>query len=243
MVGPNITAHRSGGYWRLYRWFYDKIYSHLYDLAIAWVFMPFGGERRFRNKLLEPVPFSGDEEIVELCCGTGGCTAAIREKSGPGTKILGCDLSYGQIRTAKRKNRFGNVDFFVADARRTGLPSNRYDMVLVTHALHEMPRGDRLAVLAEAKRLAGQNGTVVILELARPSNWAVRFAQGFWLGYWIPWPINFENRTRRDMLRWGLANEVAEAGFADVKTSLRFRGSTQVVTGRRRDHTSHDSTG
>lgn len=235
MSVPNSPAYRSGSLWSLYRWFYDKIYSHLYDLAIAWVFLPFGGEKNFRNKLLEPLSFSGDEEILELCCGTGGCTMAIREKSGPGTKILGCDLSYGQIRAAKRKNGFRNVDFFVADARRTGLPSGKFDMVLVTHALHEMPRGDRLSVLAEAKRLTRQDGTVVVLELARPSNGAVRFVQGFWLGYWIPWPINFENRTRRDMLKWGLANEVSEAGFTDVKTTLKFSGSTQVVTGRHRE--------
>ena len=229
MMEPSETAqHR-----RLYRWFYDNVHSRQYDLCLNWVLIPCGGEKKFRAVMLEPVRFSSGERILDMCCGTGGCTFAIRERAGKEAQIIGCDLSYGQARNAKRKNRFANVHFFVADARRTGLPDAQFDKVFIPHALHEMRRELRLAVLAEARRLTKPGGSVVVLELARPPRLPGRLLQGLWFGYWIPWPINFENPTRREMLRYGVANELSEVGFKEVTTTHKYREWTQVVIGSR----------
>lgn len=228
MEPAETSQHR-----RLYRWFYDKIHSRHYDLCLNWVLIPCGGERKFRAVMLEPVRFSTGERILDMCCGTGGCTFAIRERAGEEAEIIGCDLSHGQIRSAERKNRFENVSFFVADACRTGLPGSHFDKVFIPHALHEMLRPLRLAVLAEARRLTKPGGSVIVLELARPPRLPERLLQGLWLGYWIPWPINFENPTRKEMLRYGLANELREVGLKEVTTTHKHRGWTQVAIGSR----------
>jgi ubiquinone/menaquinone biosynthesis C-methylase UbiE len=95
-----------------------------------------------------------------------------------------------------------------------------------------MPRDLRLAVLREAKRLCGPAGRVVVLELDRPASRWLRGLMGLWFLYWVPPPLNFETRTRRDLERRGLVREVAEAGFARIVRHSKFAGTMQAVEGR-----------
>jgi hypothetical protein len=60
---------------------------------------------------------------------------------------------------------------------------------------------------------------------------ARRLLLGLWLGYWLSYPLNFENPTRRDMVKRGVVNEMAEAGFSRTEKVSRFRGTMQVVLG------------
>lgn len=76
-------------------------------------------------------------------------------------------------------------------------------------------------------------GRVAVLELDAPPSRLRRILLGAWLLYWLPYPINFETPTRRDLLRHGLAREVREAGFADIHKVSKYRGCMQVVTARR----------
>jgi demethylmenaquinone methyltransferase/2-methoxy-6-polyprenyl-1,4-benzoquinol methylase len=214
---------------RSYRWFYDHIHSRYYDLMIKWIALPFGGERKLRERLLEPVSFGPKDTILDMCCGTGSATFAIAEKAGNQARIVGLDLSSGQLRMAQAKNRFSNVSFLQGDATSTGFPDDSFDKVFVTHAIHEMQRKDRLATLTEAWRTLKPDGTVVVLELDNPSSLLVRIIVGCWFFYWLP--FNFETPTRRDMFRRGVVNEVKEAGFVDVTKASFFRGVCQVVQG------------
>jgi demethylmenaquinone methyltransferase/2-methoxy-6-polyprenyl-1,4-benzoquinol methylase len=217
---------------RAYKWFYDHVHSHDYDLALRWFLWPFGGEAHFRREMLQPLDFSPEERILDLCCGTGSCTLAIRAKAGEGATIVGADLSIGQLRQATRKARRQNLFFVEADAAETPLPSGHFDTVVIPHALHEMPRQTRIDVLREASRVARPGGRVVVLELDDPPRLWRRLLLGLWLGYWLPFPINFENPTRRDMVRRGVICEMREAGFGGARKISKFQGTMQVVVAR-----------
>lgn len=216
-----------------YKWFYDNIYSHQYDLFIRWFLWPFGGEKKFRQKMRESVDLSPNDRILDLCCGTGSFTFIIRAKVGKKAEIIGIDLSSGQIKNAKKKNTFNNIKFIKADAANTGLRENYFDKVFIPHALHEMPRETRLKVLIEARRVLKVGGKLIIFELDNPENPIRRLLLGLWLGYWLPYPLNFENRTRRDMLKYGVTNEVMEVGFRNVRKISKFQGTMQVVIGKK----------
>lgn len=216
-----------------YKWFYDNIHSRWYDLLIKWLLWPFGGEKKFRQEMIEPIEFSPNDRILDMCCGTGGTTFVIRERVGEDAEIIGLDLSPGQIRIAKKKNRFSNVKFIEADASNTDFETGYFDKVIIPHALHEMPRKIRLKVLREARRVLKEKGKVIVLELDDPENPKRRLLLGLWLGYWLPYPINFENPTRKDMLKHGVVNEVREAGFKDVQKISKFQGTMQVVIGEK----------
>jgi len=156
---------------------------------------------------------------------------AIAEKAGASAETVGIDLSYGQVRRAVGKSTRANVCFLVADATASCFPDGAFDKVFLTHMIHEMPRAGRLALLREARRLLRDGGELIVLALDNPESLLLRAFIGFWWFYWLP--FNFETPTRKDMLRRGLAEEVREAGFEEVRKASFARGAFQVVRGRR----------
>jgi demethylmenaquinone methyltransferase/2-methoxy-6-polyprenyl-1,4-benzoquinol methylase len=220
--------HGRSGYRRLY----DLFLSRVYDLYMGWYMLPFGGERRFRRKMLDGLAFRADERLLDCTCGTGSCTAALRERVGPEALLVASDLSLGQLRMARRKPTLAGVPLLGADASRLPFPDAAFDSVFIPHAVHEMPRELRLAVLREARRVCCRDGRVAVLELDQPSRTWLRWLIGLWFFYWVPPPLNFETRTRRDLQRSGLVREVSEAGFAEVRKLSKYAGTMQVVEAR-----------
>jgi demethylmenaquinone methyltransferase/2-methoxy-6-polyprenyl-1,4-benzoquinol methylase len=216
---------------RFYRWFYDNIGSRYYDLMIKWAFSPFGGEVKVRRELLDVVALEPGEKILDMCCGTGGTTFAIAEKVGDESAIVGIDLSHGQIRMAKRRDRSTAIEFAVMDASCTSFRDGAFQRIVIPHAIHEMQRPLRLMVLREARRILANNGTLAVLELDDPPGLLMRLLIGFMWFYWLP--FNFETPTRRDMLKHTLLKEVEEAGFHDVSKSSFHKGVFQVVQCRK----------
>jgi ubiquinone/menaquinone biosynthesis C-methylase UbiE len=217
---------------RTYRAIYDRVLSRFYDLYMAWYMLPYGGEPHFRRRMLEGLAFEPGERILDCTCGTGGCTRVLRERASGAALLVASDLSLGQLRMARAKTALAGVPLLEADASLLPFRDGAFDSVFVPHAVHEMARTLRLAVLREARRLCGPGGRVVVLELDRPPRRWLRWLMGLWFLYWIPPPLNFETRTRRDLERRGLDREVAEAGFAHVTRHSRFAGTMQVVEGR-----------
>jgi len=216
---------------RGYRLLYDRILSRIYDLYMSWYMLPFGGEKSFRRAMLDGLAFQPDERVLDCTCGTGGCTTAIRERLGDEARLVGSDLSLGQLRMARRKRALSGVLLVEADASRLPFRDAVFDSVFVPHAVHEMPRALRLAVLRDARRVCARDGRVVVLELDRPQRRWLRWLLGLWFLYWVPPPLNFETRTRRDLERRGLARELDEAGFVRVTKLSKYSGTMQVVEG------------
>ncbi len=220
-----------------YMWFYDNIHCHYYNILMKWCFLPFGGERRCRHVLIEPVTFGSADRILDMCCGTGGATFAIAEKAGEEADTIGIDVSWGQLRIAQksvdqlaaREHRFNSVKFIEGDVTKAPFKNGYFDKVFITHALHEMEREQRLETLKEAKRMLRQKGKVITLEVNDPKNPLVRLFIGFWFFYWLP--FNFETPTRRDMLKHGLESEIKEAGFRNVRKISSHQGVLQLVEG------------
>jgi len=214
-----------------YRWFYDNIHCHYYDIVTWWCFLPLGGEVKVRKALTEVVGVKAGDRVLEMCCGTGGATSYLAAKAGKASRVRAIDLSTGQIRMARRKNLGSNIEFAVMDASHTSFRDGDFDKVVIPHALHEMPRAERLDVLREARRVLADGGVLAVLELDIHQSAIGRICLGLWWFYWLP--FNPETPTRRDMLKHGVVGEVKEAGFRDVRKTGFFGGALQVVTGRR----------
>lgn len=216
---------------RLYRWFYDHVHCHYYDLMAKWCCLPLGGEDKVRRSLIDMADLQEGDNVLDMCCGTGNTTFIMARKVGEHARVMAIDLSAGQIRIARRKNILPNVEFMVMDASRTCFAEGYFDKVVIPHALHEMPRATRLAALKEARRILKDTGILAVLEMDTPPNLLWHLWLAFWWFYWLP--FNPETPTRREMLKHGLVKEVKEAGFRNVNKISMYNGAFQVVRGQK----------
>ena len=214
---------------RSYKWFYDNIHSHYYNLMMKWFSIPLGGETNFRRIMIALVSFKEREKILEMCCGTGGATLSIAREAEEATEIIGMDLSSGQLKHARKREYGCKTRFIEGDVTNTCFLDDSFDKVFISHAIHEMPRDMRLETLNEARRVLKDQGEVIALELDEPPSIMLRAFVGLWAFYWLPG--NFETPTRRDMFKHGLSNEVKECGFGNVRKYSAYHGVFQTVIG------------
>ena len=216
---------------KTYTWLYDHLHSKYYDLLMKQCYLPFGGENNFRNKMLEGVEFGQEENILDMCCGTGGTTFLIADKINETSEIIGIDLSTSQIKKAKRKNKFPNVIFKEGDVTNTKFIEEFFDKVFISFALHEMKRDERLSVLKEAKRVLKDSGKLTIFEIDKPGSNLRKLFNFFWFFYWLP--LNPETPTRKDLQRHKLTNEIKEAGLEVISKTNYNKGTFQTVLAKK----------
>ena len=133
------------------------------------------GKERMRDQVLDAVAWRGDEDVLDLGCGSGllGLGAAQRTRGA----VHGVDLWVGKDLSANGPDRLrrnaallGVADRLVvhcADVRSTGLPGASVDVVLSSMCVHNLPDAeDRLATLDEAVRVLRPGGTIVLSDLA-----------------------------------------------------------------------------
>lgn len=133
------------------------------------------GKTGLRDRLLDAVPWRGDEVVVDLGCGTGllALGAALRTR-GPvhGVDLWrGGDLSgNGPARLHRNAGLLGVADRLVVhtgDVRSLRLPDRSVDVVLSALCLHNLPdAAARAAALAEAVRVLRPGGTLALADLA-----------------------------------------------------------------------------
>jgi demethylmenaquinone methyltransferase/2-methoxy-6-polyprenyl-1,4-benzoquinol methylase len=145
-----------------------------------------GLDRRWRKtaaKILNP---QEAEQVLDLCCGTGELAFALARHS-PAASIIGLDISREMIEQSQKKRDpalSGRIDWQVADAVQTGLPSQTFDLITCAFGLRNIP--DHLAALSEMHRLLRPQGRIGILEFSFPKNKFLRGLYWLYLRYVMP---------------------------------------------------------
>ena len=123
--------------------------------------------RTFRHILSRP-----DARILDLCCGTGDMTFALRRQAGKAApKIAGADFSHAMLQRANLKSHARNSTVPVwieADALNLPFPSAHFD--LVTSAFGFRNLADYDAGLREIVRLLRPGGECGILDFGEPKG-------------------------------------------------------------------------
>ncbi len=102
---------------------------------------------------------------IDLGCGPSGIIEPLSERVSPGGRVVGLDADPVHVAMATElalQRGLGNVDIVATDARRTGLPSDSFDLVHARTLLVTVPEPE--TVLAEMVRLARPGGWVAGLE-------------------------------------------------------------------------------
>jgi arsenite methyltransferase len=155
------------------------------------------GKRRAARRLLDGVPWRGDERVLDVGCGHGALLVEAARRLTTGTAV-GIDLwstkdqwrnrPAGPVENARRWGVGERVRVLSGDARRLPFPDGTFDVVVSGIVLHNIPgEDDRRRALREVVRVLAPGGRVIILDLVHTATYA---------------------------------HELREAGLADVERSL-----------------------
>ena len=114
--------------------------------------------RSFAQVLGQP-----DARVLDLCCGTGDMTLALRRKAAT-SKILGADFSHAMLERASKKSP--SLHWVEADALTLPFPASHFD--LVTSAFGFRNLADYDAGLREILRVLRDGGECGILDFGEP---------------------------------------------------------------------------
>jgi demethylmenaquinone methyltransferase/2-methoxy-6-polyprenyl-1,4-benzoquinol methylase len=117
---------------------------------------------------------SNDARVLDLCCGTGDMTFALRKRAGRfSPEIMGADFTHGMLQRARQKSRGTALRWIEADALKLPLPSARFD--LVTSAFGFRNLADYDAGLQEIYRVLRADGEIGILDFGEPKGLIGKF--------------------------------------------------------------------
>jgi ubiquinone/menaquinone biosynthesis C-methylase UbiE len=116
-------------------------------------------------ELLGHIGLRPGQSAIDLGCGPSGILDLLSAAVGPGGRVVGLDADAAHTAMASRYVSglgLDNVEVVTADARRTGLPSGRFDLVHGRTLLVTIP--DPAEVVTEMVRLARPGGWVASQE-------------------------------------------------------------------------------
>ena len=137
---------------------------------------------RMRDRLLDLLPWRGDEKVLDIGCGRGLLLigAAKRLKSG---RAIGVDIWRGEdlsgngadatLANAKAEGVADRIKIESADARKLPMADATIDTVVSSLAIHNIPsREEREQALSEMARVLKPGGHVAILDILHTATYA-----------------------------------------------------------------------
>jgi demethylmenaquinone methyltransferase/2-methoxy-6-polyprenyl-1,4-benzoquinol methylase len=108
-----------------------------------------------------------DARVLDLCCGTGDMTFALRRQAGKSpTKILGVDFSHAMLQRANSKTAGTTLRWVEADALCLPFPDQQFDLITAAFGFRNLADYD--AGLREMVRLLRPHGECGILDFGEP---------------------------------------------------------------------------
>jgi ubiquinone/menaquinone biosynthesis C-methylase UbiE len=105
-------------------------------------------------------PVKAGMNVLDIGYGTG---AHLRLYQKEECNIFGVDLSPAMLKVAQKK--LGDeAELKLCNAIETGFEDNKFDLILSSTVLHEMPQQVRVNVLKEAKRILKNDGRILLID-------------------------------------------------------------------------------
>jgi SAM-dependent methyltransferase len=177
--------------------------------------------------LLDQLPIQPGWRALDVACGPVGIVPLLAERVGPTGEVIGLDSDERMVENARAlvaDRRLASTKIVVGDARRSGLPSSRFDLVHERLLLINVP--DPESVLAEMVRLTRPGGFVAGQEVDTVS-WLCEPPHPAWDRLLGAWKIIGSDLGKDLFIGRRLPTLLKGAGLVDVGTrvhALVYRG-------------------
>lgn len=167
---------------RLVREMFDRIAGR-YELLNT--LMTAGLHRIWNKKVVRATGLQRNGWALDLACGTGSLTRDLAKKVGPGGHVLGIDFSSRMLAAAEARPQ-PNIEYRLGDATDLReVSTSSYDTATIAYGARNIP--DLHALFSEMARVVVPGGTVVCLEISRPSGRISSTFYGLWFDKIVPW--------------------------------------------------------
>lgn len=146
---------------------YYALVKKVFDLLAPFYDIVVTPLSRLRDRVVDFTDAGKGSRILDVATGTGKQAFAFAKK---GHDVIGVDLSEAMLNIAKKKNKYRNVKFQVADATNLPFEDNSFDVSCVSFALHDMPQTIKEKALREMGRVTKREGIIVVVDYALPEN-------------------------------------------------------------------------
>ena len=139
----------------------------------------------WRRKAVDALGLPPGSEVLDLCCGTGDQSVALKKR---GARVASADFCVPMLAIARRKfGRLGSPrpSALAADALALPFPSGRFHGATVSFGLRNV--ADLDASLRQLARVLRPGGRLVVLELAVPELPVLRQLYLFYFLRLLPW--------------------------------------------------------
>jgi ubiquinone/menaquinone biosynthesis C-methylase UbiE len=193
----------------------------IYDATAFAMLLPFGGERRLRERVTDLVDVDAGMHVLELGCGTGAMTARLLAR---GAHVTGLDLSPEMLARARRRAPKATL---LHDDITIYRPARPVDRVLLSFVVHELPPAVLDGALETARASLAANGHLVVVDFARARSRVLRLGLDAWLRATEP-------ATARALVARGLERTLEQHGFTVFDSISLAGGTTRAVAARPR---------
>lgn len=155
-----------------------------YDLMNS--LMTGGMHHRWRRIAVDATSAGSDDDVLDVCCGTGDFAFALKDRVGPLGTVTAIDFSRRMLGVARDKGeRLGKpVEFHWGDATELEFDDDLFDAVTVGFGVRNIPDLER--AFSEMARVTRPGGKVVCLEITQPSRQPFLGFYSIWFDRLVP---------------------------------------------------------
>lgn len=221
------------------RGMFDRI-AGVYDLMNS--AMTAGLHHEWRERAVDRAEVGAGSDALDLCCGTGDLSLALRRRIGPDGRVVGSDFSEPMLEIARAKSGDESlpVEFGWADALDLPYGDDSFDAVTVGFGARNLADLDK--GLSEMARVLRPGGRAVILEITRPTREPLSSFYSFWFDTLVPKlgsvagdsdAYSYLPESVRSFPQpRELAAKMDAAGFEDIRWLLLAGGIIAIHSGR-----------
>ena len=201
-----------------------RVYDRLNTVMTA------GLDRRWRRRAVDLAHVSEGDPVLDVATGTGDLAVALRERVGPGARVVGLDFSEGMLELARVKAPA--IEFVQGSALELPYADGEFAAATVgfgARNFSDLPLG-----LSEMVRVVRPGGRVVVLEITTPQKLPLSWFFRLWFDRVVPVLgrlagdseayTYLPSSVRRFPGPQALGGELAAAGLVDVGWVLTAGG-------------------